>query len=287
MDSLTFLYTTIPGRFFLKLLTTRAVSKAAGAFLDSSLSAFLIKGFVQKNNINIDDYETDGIKTFNQFFRRKIKEGRRPFDMESTHLASPCDGLLSVWNITEDTVLPVKQSRYTVTSLLQNEELAAEYKDGLCLVFRLCVDNYHRYAYAESGKKGPNIFIPGILHTVRPIALEVSPVFTENCREYTVIESPVFGKMVQMEVGAMLVGRIVNLEGEGTAVRGKEKGFFEYGGSTIILLLKKDAAVLNENILNNSRDGIETPVKMGEMLGVYFNALPSEKAFPTTSPSTL
>ena len=268
MDSLTFLYKTIPGRIFLKLLTTRGLSKICGSFLDSKCSSFLIKSFVEKNNINLDDYQTEGITTFNQFFRRKIKDGRRPFDMEPSHLCTPCDGLLSVWNISDDTVIPVKQSKYTINSLLKNDELAAEYKNGLCLVFRLCVDNYHRYAYADNGKKGPNIFIPGILHTVRPIALEASPVFTENCREYTVIESPVFGKLVQMEVGAMLVGRIVNLEGEGTAVRGKEKGYFEYGGSTIILLLKKDSVVINENILKNSQAGIETPVKMGEQIGI-------------------
>ena len=103
---------------------------------------------------------------------------------------------------------------------------------------------------------------------MRPIALETLPVFTENCREYTVIENPVFGKLIQMEVGAMLVGRIVNLEGEGTAVRGKEKGFFEYGGSTIIVLLKKDSAKIKDEILSNSIAGIETPVKMGEQIGV-------------------
>ena len=267
MDSLNFLYKTIPGRFFLKPLASRPLSKLSGAFLDSPLSAFLIKSFAKNNNINLDDYEIDGIKTFNQFFRRKIKEGKRPFDMKPTHLCAPCDGLLSVWNITEDTVLPVKQSQYTVSSLLRDKELAAEYKDGLCLVFRLCVDNYHRYSYADSGKKGPNIFIPGVLHTVRPIALESRPVFVENCREYTTIESPVFGKLVQMEVGAMLVGRIVNLEGEGNAERGKEKGFFEYGGSTIILLVKKDMVKLNQDILDKSQAGIESPVKMGQTIG--------------------
>lgn len=267
MDSLTFLYKTIPGRFFLKLLASRALSKLCGAFLDSRLSFFLIKGFVKNNGINPDDYQLEGIKSFNQFFRRKIKEGKRPFDMEENHLCAPCDGLLSVWKISKDTVLPVKQSQYTLKALLQNQELADEFMDGLCLVFRLCVDNYHRYAYAESGKKGPNIFIPGILHTVRPIALEESPVFTENCREYTTIESPLFGKLIQMEVGAMLVGRIVNLEGEGRAVRGKEKGFFEYGGSTVILLIKKDMAKINEEIIQNSQRGIESPVKMGEMIG--------------------
>lgn len=269
MDTLSFLYNTAVGRFFLKLLSARAVSKICGKFLDSRCSALLIKGFIRKNNINIDDYQTDGIKSFNEFFRRKIKEGRRKFDFEPLHLCAPCDGLLSVWKIEKDTVIPVKQSEYTVTSLLKDEALAKEYENGLCLVFRLCVDNYHRYCYADSGKKGRNIFIPGVLHTVRPVALRARPVFSENCREYTIIESPVFGRFVQMEVGAMLVGKIVNLESEGTAERGKEKGFFEYGGSTVIVLLKCGAVQIKAQILQNSAFGIETPVKMGEVIGTH------------------
>ena len=272
MDSLTFLYKTIPGRVLLKLLTTRVISKLSGLFLDSRLSAFLIKGFVKKNNIVLDDYQTEGIKSFNQFFRRKIKDGLRPFDMDENHLCAPCDGLLSVWNIQKDTVLPVKQSAYTVERLLRDSKLAAEFEDGLCLVFRLCVNHYHRYSYAVSGKKSANVFIPGVLHTVRPIALETFPVFAENCREYTVIENPVFGKIIQMEVGAMLVGRIVNLEEDCIAERGKEKGFFEYGGSTIILLLKKDSAKISDTIIANSSNGLETPVKMGEQIGEKINA---------------
>ena len=268
MDALNFLYKTFCGRVLLKVLTTRAVSKACGAFLDSSLSHFLIKPFVKKNNINLEEYQTEGIKTFNQFFRRKVKDGARTFSADPNVLCSPCDGLLSVWNIEKGAVIPVKQSQYTVTSLLRNEALAQEFDGGLCLVFRLCVDNYHRYSYAESGKKGQNVFIPGVLHTVRPIALEARPVFVENCREWTTIESGAFGKIVQMEVGAMLVGRIVNHEGEGFAERGKEKGYFEYGGSTIILLLKKGAAKINQEILDNSSAGRETPVKMGCAIGV-------------------
>ena len=267
MDSLTFLYKTIPGRLCLKLLTTRGVSKLCGAFLDSHFSAFLIKSFVKKNNIAVEDYQTDGIKSFNQFFRRKIRNGLRPFDMDSTHLCAPCDGFLSVWKIDKGTVFPVKQSVYTIERLLQSSELAAEYEGGRCLVFRLCVNHYHRYCYVDDGKKSANIFIPGVLHTVRPIALETFPVFTENCREYTVIENSVFGKLIQMEVGAMLVGRIVNHEGEGFAERGKEKGFFEYGGSTIIVLVKKEAVTIKDEILANSQAGIETPVKMGEKIG--------------------
>ncbi len=269
MDTLPFLYKTAIGRILLKPLTAPSLSRLCGRFLDSRLSAFLIKGFVKNNNINLEDYQTDGIKTFNQFFRRKIKDGLRPFDFTPENLSSPCDGLLSVWNIeaSNGTVIPVKQSQYTVESLLQNKELAERYNGGLCLVFRLCVNHYHRYAYADSGKKGPNVFIPGILHTVRPIALENFPVFVQNSREYTVIESSVFGPLVQMEVGAMLVGRIVNHEEEAEVTRGTEKGFFEYGGSTIILLIEKDKIKMRKEIIENSLRSIETPVKMGEVIG--------------------
>lgn len=268
MDSLTFLYKTIPGRFFLKLLAARPVSKICGAFLDSQLSYFLIKSFATKNNINLDDYELSGVKTFNQFFRRKIKKDKRPFDMTETNLPSPCDGLLTAYKIDcEGSVIPVKQSHYTISSLLQDSTLAAKYNGGTCLVFRLCVDNYHRYAYPVSGTKGKNIFIPGVLHTVRPIALEAFPVFTQNCREYTVIQSEEFGQLIQMEVGAMLVGRIVNHHEERTVERAAEKGFFEYGGSTIILLLEKDRVELRSDIIQNSAAGIETPVLMGEKIG--------------------
>ena len=274
MDTLNFLYKTRLGRILLKPLSSPAISKLSGLFLDSRLSAFLIKGFVRKNNINLEEYQTEGIKTFNQFFRRKIKAGLRTFDFNPEKLCSPCDGLLSVWKITDsdNTVIPVKQSQFTITSLLQNKELAATYRGGLCLVFRLCVNHYHRYAYADSGLKGDNVFIPGIFHTVRPIALESFPVFTQNSREYTIIESPVFGPLIQMEVGAMLVGRIVNHHGQGYAERGKEKGYFEYGGSTIILLLQKDKVKINPELLENSGRGIESPVKMGEVIGKAVSA---------------
>lgn len=99
MDMLDFLYHTIPGRMLLKPLTAPALSKLCGRFLDSSLSHFLVRPFIQTNNIRIEDYETDHIRSFNDFFSRKICEGLRPVDPDPKHLIAPCDGLLSVWKI--------------------------------------------------------------------------------------------------------------------------------------------------------------------------------------------
>lgn len=267
MDTLHFLYHTTAGRILLKPLTSPALSKLCGAFLDSRLSHFLISPFIRHNRIKTSDYEMTHIRSFNDFFCRKIRRGMRPIDMDPQNLIAPCDGLLSVWKIREDTVLPIKQSHYTVTSLLRNKKLARHYHSGYCLVFRLCVDHYHRYCYVDSGLKSRNIKIPGILHTVRPIALEQYPVFTENSREYTRIRTQHFGVVTQMEVGAMLVGRIVNHKGKGNITRGQEKGFFQYGGSTIILLLEPGQAAIRPDILEASLHNRETPVKMGEVIG--------------------
>lgn len=264
---LRFLYHTAPGRVLLRLLTARWVSKCSGVLLDSPLSRPLIGGFFRKNGIDREDYLPERYRSFNDCFCRRIRPELRPIDRDPAHLISPCDGLLSVYRVTGDTVLPVKQSRYRLPELVGDAELAAHYLDGYVFVFRLCVSHYHRYIYPEDGEKSANRFIPGRLHTVRPIALEQEPVFTENCRSVCTLATARFGLLTQLEVGAMLVGRICNLHEEKTVVRGEEKGYFQYGGSTIILLVSRDAIAEPAALLRATAQGEETPVKLGEQIG--------------------
>lgn len=172
---LNFLYNTAAGRLILKIAASRTVSKICGKFMDSPASHFLIKSFVAKNNIDLTEYHSNGFKCFNDCFTRRIKEELRPIDKSPDSLISPCDALASVYRIDDGTVIPIKQSRYTVASLLRDDALAERYRRGICLVLRLCVHHYHRYCYIDDGVKGENIFIPGMLHTVRPIALERYP----------------------------------------------------------------------------------------------------------------
>ncbi|MCR4807235.1 MAG: phosphatidylserine decarboxylase [Lachnospiraceae bacterium] len=268
MDILDFLYNTAAGRPILSFFIKRPVSLLAGAFLDSPISRFFIGPFVRKNNIRTRDYILDDIASFNDFFCRKIKKDLRPVDMEAGSLISPCDGALSVYRIDDDTVLKVKNSAFTVRRMLRDKKLAGDLAGGYALVFRLGVQNYHRYIYFDSGKKYKNRRINGVYHTVKEEALLRRPVFIENAREYTVIDTDHFGRCVQMEVGAMLVGRIVNdVQGACKVKRGQEKGHFEYGGSTVILLLKKDAAFLRDDITAVMGGKSEIPVVMGEKIG--------------------
>ena len=265
--ALVFLYRTVPGRMLLKLLIGRGLSQAAGRVLSSPVSRPLISPFIRKNGIDLTDYAEEDYSCFNDFFCRRIRPERRPLPADPAELMAPCDGLLSAYRITDGMVLPIKQSRYSVSDLLGMDAAARRFRDGVCLVFRLCVDNYHRYCYVDNGQKGPNVFLPGVLHTVRPIALESVPVFVRNCREYTIMETAHFGTVAQIEIGALLVGRIDNREGAGPIRRGEEKGRFLYGGSTVVLLLEKDRVSFDEALFTATANGIETPVVLGQVLG--------------------
>ena len=149
MWGLRFLYHTAVGRIVLKPFTSRALSKVMGKFMDSRLSKPMIKRFVKKNNINLDDYYSDSFKCFNDCFTTQIKEGLRPIDMDDSAFISPCDALLSAYHIDEDTRLNIKDSIYSIPDLFENEKLGKKYQGGICLVFRLCVYHYHRYIYLD------------------------------------------------------------------------------------------------------------------------------------------
>ncbi|MBO4235583.1 MAG: phosphatidylserine decarboxylase [Firmicutes bacterium] len=267
---LNLLYKTKLGRIILRPLVGKWFSSLGGFFMDSSFSKLFIKSFIKNNNIDTDEYILDNIGSFNDFFTRKIKPERRPLDTVLSHLISPCDGKLTIYRITDDLVIPLKQSRFSINSLLSDETIADKYRNGYCFVFRLTVDDYHRYSYVETGNKSENIHIPGKYHTVRPIALEEYPVFIENTREYTIIETTCGGDIAQIEVGAMLVGKIDNYEKcPAAVVRGHEKGRFLFGGSTIILLFEPNRIMPNSELIDASRYGIETPVKLGQKIGAY------------------
>ncbi len=261
--ALNFLYGCFLGRCILKLATRKCISNLIGWYMNTSFSKRRIEKFVDKNNINKYEYEIKKYKSYNDFFTRKVIESKRPINARSSVLISPCDSKLTVYNINEDLTLKIKDSYYSIDSLV-DKKILEDYTDGYALVFRLTTDNYHRYCYVDSGSKGVNFHIDGIFHTVQPISLKKYNFYKTNTREYTVLNTNNFGKVIQVEVGAMGVGRIVNHHEVHTYKKGEEKGYFEFGGSTIVLLVKKNTIIIDDDILENSNEGIETIVKYGE-----------------------
>lgn len=262
-----FLYDSPMGNLLLPILIRPRVSRLGGWILDQGISRGLVAPFIRRNHLNMEDYPPCRYRSFNDFFTRQIRPECRPIDRTPEVLISPCDGKLTAISIQENTRFQIKGTDYTMETLLNDTALAERYRGGTLLLFRLSVDDYHRYCHVTEGVAGPVRHIAGCYHTVNPFAAEKRPIYLENTREYSLLRTEQFGEIITMEVGALLVGRIKNTFQPGNVFRGEEKGRFEFGGSTVILILQQGKICIDEDILKNSCQGEETVVKMGERIG--------------------
>lgn len=262
-----FLYNNFFGRIILKLIYNRFISNIIGIYMNSSLSKRRINKAIKKYNIDMSIFEKKEYKSFNEFFIRYKKE--LIFDMDKNHFVSPCDSKLTVIKLDEDTSFKVKGSIYNMKNII-DEDISKDYKNGYALIFRLEINNYHHYHFVDDGTIGKNKYIKGVLHTVQPIALGKYKVFHKNAREYTVLHTKNFGDIIQVEVGALSVGRITNNKNIKSFKKGEEKGYFEFGGSTVILFVKDKSVFIDKDILNNSKKEIETIVNCGEKIGIKY-----------------
>ena len=261
------LYGTAPGRALLPLLIRPAVSRFGGWCMDRRASRLLIRPFVRSSGIRLHDYPRRSYRSFNDFFTRSILPGKRPVDSRPEVLAAPCDGKLTVYTIAENKSFLIKGVEYTLDQLLRDKELAGRFNGGSLLLFRLSVSDYHRYIWSLDGIPGEAVRIPGVYHTVHPAAAASEAIYRENTREYVVEHTADFGDVLIMEVGAMLVGRIENHAMPDKVFRGQEKGFFSYGGSTILMLLEPGRVAMAQKLVERSRKERETPVKLGQAIG--------------------
>ena len=257
--ALSFLYNTAFGRIILKIASTKWLANIYAKYMNSKLSKKKIKKFKAANNINMDEYEDKEYNSFNEFFMRKVKPGKRLIE---DGLIAISDSKLSVYKLDDNSSFRIKNSIYTVEELIQDDNKNYEY----ALIFRLCVDDYHHYVFPDNGRVLKSKNIPGVLHTVQPIAFKKYKVFIENSRCVTYLDCENLGNVCIIEVGALLVGKIVNEPVE-TFKKGQEKGHFEFGGSTVIMLVEKDKIKIDDIILENTKNDIETIVKLGQRIG--------------------
>lgn len=261
------LYGCFGGRLLVWIFIQPIVSKTIGKILESSWSKRFIPKFVQRNDIDLSLCEKQEFTSYNDFFTRKFKKNARMISMEETMFISPCDGKLTVYPISMNSRFTIKYTTYTLESLLRDKKLAKRYCGGYAWIFRLSVEDYHRYCYVADGIQSTNRKIAGVFHTVNPIANDCYPIYKENTREYSLLRTEVFGTVLMMEVGALLVGKIENRIESGFVRRGQEKGNFAFGGSTIILLTEKEKVQPDADILWNTQRLYETVVQMGEKIG--------------------
>jgi phosphatidylserine decarboxylase len=270
-----FFYGSRPGFWLTELLLKRRWATELYARLQhGSRSKSKINRFIETFGIDLTELErpVESFNSFNEFFIRRLKPEARPIDRHPNHLISIADCRLSVYPIREGEVYPVKARSFTIAQLIGDEKLAADYAGGLCLIFRLAPVDYHRFCYVDDCEQSPVVAINGFYRSVHPLSLgKMKAVFTENRREYCVLKTANFDEVIHIDVGATGVGRIVQNHPQGGSVkRGEEKGYFEFGGSTSILLTRPGVAKIDEDIAEYSARGIETIVRYGEKIGSRF-----------------
>ena len=121
--SILFLYNTLPGRALLRLLIKPGISKFFGLIMDSGASKIFITRFIKSYDICLDDYKDTVYKSFNDFFTREIKEGSRPISTKTSDVIAPCDGKLTVYSINTESVFEIKNSAYSLKSLLSDDSM--------------------------------------------------------------------------------------------------------------------------------------------------------------------
>ena len=268
--SLERLYNTWYGRVLSKFILLPVFSTMATSKDRRRSSVKKIAPFVEEYKINMDDFKEREYDSFSDFFTRSIKPGRRPVDYAPSAVISPADSKVLCYDIGDDLKFTVKGSVYTPDEIVGSSIGLGRFAGGKALIFRLSMDDYHHYCHIDSGRMESSVEIKGKLHTVSSISSKYK-IYKENHRIVNVLDTDHFGKVIYIEVGALLVGRIKN-NGMTEFEKGSEKGYFEQGGSTIVLFFEKDMINVDPDILEMSGNGIETKVRMGERIGVKVNA---------------
>lgn len=256
------------------LFNRRWPSRLAGWYADSRWSRRQIAPVIR--NLGIDTGELDApvesYATFNAFFTRRLKPGARPFALEPAEVASPADGRVLVYpQLQQTTLLPIKGKSFTVDALLGMP--AAGYAGGSLAVVRLCPADYHRFHFPCDARVIAQRRIPGRYHSVNTLVVAMGvDVFSENERQVTLLENEQLGEFALVEVGAFGVGSIVQTFTGAEVRKGEEKGYFQYGGSTIVLLFRRERVEFCPDLIAHSAEGIETFLRAGELLAKMTSA---------------
>ena len=260
------------GRFlFDGILNNHLFCRLYGKIQDTRGSQKKILEFVDKYEIDALEAELvlDQYESFNAFFTRKLVAGSRPFDSNPDAFCCPADGKVLVYpKLTDGTRLPVKGRSISISSLLASEDQAGRYDEGSALVVRLAPYDYHRFHFPDSGTVRPTRDIKGRYHIVNPLGLDTVPdAFIRNKRSVTVFDSEHFGQVSYVEVGGFAVGTILQTYTPGAVERGQEKGYFKFGGSTLVLIFEPGRIVFDDDLVGDSKGGTEVQVKTGSRIG--------------------
>jgi phosphatidylserine decarboxylase len=277
---LRWIYGNPVGRLVLWLVVRRAVySHLYGWQMNKRVSSHKILPFIVAYNLDVEEFAKSvfAFKTFNEFFCRALKPGVRPIAPDTRVAVLPADGRHLVFpDVDNADGFYVKGAKFTLAELFgeaqrspEQQVLTSRFAGGAMLISRLAPVDYHRFHFPVDGRADESRLIKGWLYSVHPFALRRTLRYlVENRRMVTLLESPGFGTVAMVEIGATAVGRIRQTFIPGRSVRkGEEKGMFCFGGSCIITLFARGRIRFDDDLVEQSVQHRETYAKMGERVG--------------------
>lgn len=267
-----FISRTVGKKLAYALARLPAFSAFYGRLQNSPASAKKIFPFIKTFDVDISEFakQPSEFSSFNDFFTRRLKPEARPIAPGKEIAIIPADGRYYFYqNIKHADGFVVKGKKFSLADLLQNKQLAAEYEEGSMAIARLCPTDYHRYHFPCDCKAGETILINGLLHSVNPAAIKKNVgIFAENKRTLCTLESPEFRKVLFLEIGAICVGTIHQTYQPGLIYKkGDEKGYFSFGGSSLILLFQPNSIQFDKDLLDATAKHTEIKCLMGQSMG--------------------
>lgn len=247
-------------------------SKWYGKLQKKEKSQKKIVRFINSFGVDASEFEAppDGFCSFNDFFIRKLKPSTRPIAPGEHVAVLPADGrYLFFSNLDEADGFYVKGKKFDLKKFLLDEYLFETYQGGSMVIGRLCPTDYHRFHFPCDCTPSKTKLINGPLYSVSPIALRRNiSILSENKRMLTRLKTKTFGEVLFIEVGATFVGSIhQTYRPHVLHAKGEEKGYFEFGGSCVILLFAPNTIIFDDDILALSEREFEIKANMGESFG--------------------
>ncbi|MGB3774844.1 MAG: phosphatidylserine decarboxylase [Leeuwenhoekiella sp.] len=269
---LKFLYDNPLGKIaILPLVKRKFISSWYGSQMDKASSKQKIEGFVKEHQIDLSEStkSLSEFTSFNDFFYRKLKPGARAIE---NGLVSPGDGrLLAFENVDNIDRFFVKGNEFSMSSFLENHDLAKKYEGASMFILRLAPNDYHRFHFPYEGIPSEIKEIKGSYFSVSPHAVKnnFARIFCENKREYSILSTQDKGDIVIAPVGATMVGSILETFEPGMKVeKGQEMGYFAFGGSSVVMLVEKGMINIDKDLLQNTANRLETYVQLGDKIAV-------------------
>lgn len=245
-----------------------------GRYMDTLESAKDIETFKTDPLFNWNEYypPPSGYLTFNQFFARHVRPGMRP-------VAGPCDDRVLVapvdstfvgwWQISESSQITVENQtdaeaglnikglRWSIHQLLEGSAYADRFKGGIFTHSYLNTFDYHRIHTPVQGRVLETNVIPGQAYLDVKVASAVVDGKTINVLDATdgtgyqfvqirgvaLIDSPI-GLVAVIPIGMSAIASVVFTAEKGvTLQKGEELGYFQFGGSDVVMVFERASNV--------------------------------------------